>query len=135
MSKQQYHILDPRTNRKLSVSKDVYNTVARNNETEVNKQKELTNKLKTVNEQVSRIKYIAQAKDMTIAVNFTDKGQVDEFSAPVYQLGEDLSKSEQELVQRHLQQLVMCINDALNQKASDTEAFLKKTIEELKQAS
>jgi hypothetical protein len=133
MSKQSepYFITDPRTKKNLSVSRDVYHALQYANEKAKTHQSTVSDSITAVTKVLTKKSYKGEAKDMKIAVKFNDRGQIDEFADPKVELANSLNTLPPQVkaeVEKAIEQFMICINQALAEKANDMETKLKEQI-------
>ena len=123
----QFTITDPKTRKKLVVSRDVYHMVVQN-------QKELQatqEKLKEVSAIITSTYYGGESRNMAVSYQFNEKSQPvisHDAAQPNIELRgnlEGLSEEIQSIIQQAIEEHLHCISQALDERSSDTESRVK----------
>lgn len=124
-AQQQGHFIkDPRTQKTLSVSRDVFNALKYAEEKAKGNQQDMSEYLKNITQSLVKKIYLAETRDMKTAFRFNERGQVDEINTVVELTTPNLS------AEQMMMQYTMCLNQAIEQKACDLEKKFKEKAEQ-----
>jgi len=133
MSKQQngHFIMNPLTNKKLSVGRDLHRALTEIQRINTAKQKELQTRIADIAKAMEDINYTGNTADMNISVNFTKEGKINPFTSKVEFKGalDGLSDEAKQAVRTALNQYELCINQALSDKTTESQDNIKRELE------
>ena len=118
----QHFIKCPKTKKNLTVSRDVYTAIEYGQKHLKTEQENFNNTVKAAAETLTKKYYIAESKDLKIAIKFDDMGRVNEFADPIIEFK---NQTKQLSNADCAAQLLICINNAIGQRSDDMTTKLK----------
>jgi len=130
MSKQQFYIQHPVTNKKIVVSRDAYNAFQTAIKIQQEKNKKAEQKVKQVQEVVSSKTYISELGNVKVATRFNEKGAINIDDIKIEFTGSLEEANKSPLVADVILSLLHALNVSIDKRANDANTKIKTTLSE-----